>query len=67
VYTFIVQATLVAAGTIGDGLLKRSPSIIFSAYFTLSLLCFVFIGLITIYRLLNDPLGEDAADFPKRR
>mmetsp|Transcript_18549 Transcript_18549/g.30912 ORF Transcript_18549/g.30912 Transcript_18549/m.30912 type:complete len:447 (+) Transcript_18549:220-1560(+) len=67
VYTFVVQATLVAAGTIGDGLRVNSSTLVFSAYFTLSILCFVFIGLITIYRLLTDPLGNDAADFPKKR
>jgi hypothetical protein len=67
VYTFIIQATLVAAGTIGEGLKRKDANIVFSAYFTLALLCFVFIGLITIYRLLNDPLGSDAADYPKKR
>jgi hypothetical protein len=67
VHAFIVQVTLVAAGTIGDGLKREDANVVFSAYFTLTLLCFVFIGLITIYRLLNDPLGDDAADYPKKR
>ena len=67
VYTFIFQATVVAAGTIGDALKKGNANAVFSGYFTLTIMCFVFIGLISIYRLLNDPLGNDAADYPKRR
>lgn len=67
VYTFMFQATVVAAGTIGEGIKNGSGKDVFSAYLTLTLMTFVFMGLISIYRLLNDPLGNDAADFPKRR
>jgi hypothetical protein len=65
VYVFVFQAVFVSAGIIGNGIHTKSSSLVFSGYFTLILMTFVFVGLMNIYRLLNDPLGEDAADYPK--
>ena len=65
VYVFVFQAVFVSAGIIAMGVRTRSHSLVFSGYFTLLLMTFVFVGLMNIYRLLNDPLGEDAADYPK--
>jgi len=65
VYVFVFQAVFVSAGVIGMGIRTKSSSLVFSGYFTLVLMTFVFIGLMNIYRLLNDPLGDDPADYPK--
>lgn len=67
VYALLIQATLVTAGYVGLGLAQSDGSLIFNGYFTLILLCFVFQGLMSTYRLLSDPLGDDAADFPTKR
>mmetsp|Transcript_704 Transcript_704/g.1157 ORF Transcript_704/g.1157 Transcript_704/m.1157 type:complete len:439 (-) Transcript_704:140-1456(-) len=65
VYAFIIQAIFVSAGVIGLGLKLGQTREVFWGYMTLVLMCFVFIGLLTIYRLLSNPLGSNAADFPK--
>jgi hypothetical protein len=67
VYAFIFQAILVAASIIAQGLFLRDYTTIATGYVTLTSMCFVFMSLLEIYRLLHDPLGEDAADFPKAR
>ena len=66
VYVFVFQAVMVTAGIIGLGIRTKDSSLVFSGYFTLLLMTFVFVGLMNLYRLLADPLGEDAADYPTK-
>ena len=64
VYVFALQACVVAAGIIANAKKNQNTSQMVSGYLTLVLMIFVFLSIVSIYNLLSDPTGDDAADFP---
>ena len=64
IFLFICQLILVCAGNIGLAHETHKPGNSVSFYYTLVLLCALFRSLLSVYDVLYNPLGDDAADFP---
>ncbi|CAE7813337.1 unnamed protein product [Symbiodinium microadriaticum] len=64
VYAFLAQLMIVTAGLIGYGLETNDSSYVVTGYITSLLLSFVLLGILQMYDMLSNPLGEDPADFP---
>lgn len=63
VYAFSIQLIVVCASFIGSGLAGEEGNIT-TGYLTLSLYTFVLFGLLKLFTVLQNPLGDDPADFP---
>jgi predicted membrane chloride channel (bestrophin family) len=63
VYAFSIQLIIVCASFISSGSIKKNGDLS-TGYLTLIMYVFVLLGLLRLYVVLENPLGDDAADFP---
>jgi hypothetical protein len=63
-YLFVVQLILVCSAFIGQGLATNNNADITTGVLTICLYNFVLFGLLRLFEVLANPLGDDAADFP---
>jgi len=66
-YAFLIQLVYVSSAYISTGLADsagKGQANLATGYLTIILYSFVLFGLLHLFDVLSDPLGEDAADFP---
>ena len=63
VYTFTIQLIIVSASFIAAGAAEHNGDTT-TGYMTLIMYTFVLLGLLRLFEVLENPLGDDAADFP---
>jgi len=64
VYCFLIQLFFVCAAFISRGIAENDTSYMITGFLTIVLYNFVLLGLLRLYDILANPLGDDAADFP---
>jgi hypothetical protein len=64
VYLFVVQLTLVCAAYVAQGMATGTTDDVTTGVLTICLYNFVLFGLLRLYDVLSNPLGDDGADFP---
>ena len=63
-YAFLIQLVLVCSSFVSRGISTNETSDISTGYITIVLYNFVLLGLLRLFEVLSNPLGDDAADFP---
>lgn len=66
-YAFLIQLIYVCSAYISAGMADPSgagQANLATGYLTINLYGFVLIGLMNLFSILSDPMGDDAADFP---
>lgn len=63
-YLFVVQLVLVCSAFVGRGFATNNSADVTTGILTISLYNFVLFGLLRLYEVLANPLGDDAADYP---
>ena len=63
-YAFMVQLIFVCSAYIAEGFQKKDQASLAAGYLTIILYTFVLLGLLRLYAVLSNPLGEDHNDFP---
>lgn len=65
VFAFLIQLIVVCAAFIAGGLVDQSKKgDLVIGYLTVSLYSIVLLGLLRLFEVLSNPLGDDIADFP---
>jgi hypothetical protein len=65
VFAFLIQLIVVCAAFIAGGLVDQSnKGDLVIGYLTVSLYSIVLLGLLRLFEVLSNPLGDDFADFP---
>lgn len=64
VYCFLIQLFFVTAAFMSRGIATGDISDLITGFLTIILYNFVLLGLLRLFEILANPLGDDAADFP---
>lgn len=63
-YMFIIQLILVCSAFVAQGFANNDSANMTTGLLTISLYNFVLLGLLRLFDVLYNPLGDDAADYP---
>ena len=64
VFSFMIQLIYSSSSFISVGLANNSEDSIYTGYFTVALYTYVMLGILTLFLVLENPMGYDTGDFP---